>query len=271
VRNQLKQYLSLRLPPGAEMWSAFVGGQPVKPTQSKDGTYRIPLAKSQWGQDGQQGFPVEVIYYRAVPKFLPVGYRAMSLPMPDAPVSRMVWSLYLPEKYRFAYFGGDVEKGQTARTWNALSGAGLMDRADLAAVSGSDNEAPQKGVFKKELRSLASKMVGANAPAAVDEMVARQTEVAEGLFQSKGRASQVSGIFPVAFEIPVSGQMFHFGQVMIVGQDPTVTMTFLHMHIVQVFGWVLMGVLLMGLYRVRARVMGFMTVNVQRLRALRTA
>src|SRR5258708_38936368 len=90
VRNQLKQYLSVRLPKDAALWSAFVAGEPVKPTQAQDGSYRIPLAKSQLGDQGQQGFPVELIFYRNVPKFMPVGYRAMALPMPDAPVSRMI-------------------------------------------------------------------------------------------------------------------------------------------------------------------------------------
>jgi hypothetical protein len=58
VRNQLKQYLALQLPPGAELWSAFVNNEPVKPTRAEDGSYRIPLAKSQLGSSGQQGFPV---------------------------------------------------------------------------------------------------------------------------------------------------------------------------------------------------------------------
>lgn len=279
VRNQLKQYLEIRLPEDAQLWSAFVAGEPVKPTSPHpspsprgEGTvrgksYRIPLAKSQLGAAGQQGFPVEIIYYRPVPKFLPVGYRAMTLPMPDAPVSRMFWSVYLPEKYRFPYFGGDVEKSAQASTWRALVGGAVVDRDDL--VQGPDN-AMRERKFKKELKGLAYRMGLSASKAAVmaDEVAQKQAEVASELFQANAPAPTQTGVFPVAFELPASGQLFHFGQIMVVGQDTRLTMGYLHGRILQALWLLVLGWLGVGVTRCRSAIWDFL-LKLDPIRAIR--
>ena len=230
VRNQLKQYLSIKLVVGTELWSAFVAGEPVKPMKAEDGSYRIPLAKSQLGNEGQGGFPVELITYRAVPRFIPIGFKAMMLPMPDAPVSRMFWSVYLPEKYRFPYFGGDVEKGEMAQPWNVLAGGPSFDRGDL---SGLQSGASSGGAYlKKDLKELTHRMFGSKSKVMADEEAQKQAEVVSGLFQANAPVPTASGVFPVAFELPASGQLFHFGQIMVVGQDPELTMVYLHARII---------------------------------------
>ena len=221
VRNQLKQYLAVKLPQDAELWSAFVGGEPVKPIKAEDGKYRIPLAKSQMENQGQAGFPVELIIYHLAPKLLPIGYRSLKLPMPDAPVSRMLWSVYLPEKYRFPYFGGDVEKSAAAEPWNAMHGQ---------FIAGNLRE-EEKECLMKSFYSFARKFISAKGGGAGDYAVAQQTELASDLFQQNEPVPTASGVFPVAFELPASGQLFHFGQIMVVGEDPELTMVFLHVRI----------------------------------------
>jgi hypothetical protein len=269
VRNQLKQYLSIQLPQDAALWSAFVAGEPVKPTQAKDGSYRIPLAKSQLGDQGQQGFPVELIYFRNVPKFMPVGYRSMTLPMPDAPVSRMIWSLYLPEKYRFPHFGGDVEKGAMAQTWNAMVGSAFLESKDLNRDELKDKpeSAGGKGErFRRDLQGLSNGLVSAKAMAVADQAVARQEELATDLFKENQAVPTVSGIYPVAFNLPASGQVFNFGQVMIVGQAPTVTLTYVHANIVRTIVLMLWVVLGFFLYRNRATISKALRSSMARIR-----
>jgi len=258
VRNQLKQYLAFKLPPGTELWSAFVAGEPVKPMKAEDGTFRIPLAKSQLENQGQAGFPVELITYRQSSKFMPIGLKTLTLPMPDAPVSRMLWSVYLPEKYRFPYFGGDVEKGAMAEPWNALQGNAIVDHSegrDSGVLGQKDKE-----WYREDLKKLTGRMMAVSAlkSAAADEIVAKQADMAASLFQEKNAIPVSTGIFPVAFELPASGQLFHFGQIMVVGQDPQLTMAYLHVRILHVLFLLLLGSVGMFMHRRRSILADFL-------------
>ncbi|HVO33092.1 MAG TPA: hypothetical protein VMU17_04195 [Elusimicrobiota bacterium] len=253
VRNHLKQYLALRLPKGAQLWSTFVAGQPVKPTLLEDGSFRIPLAKSQITDDGQNGFPVEVVYYLNEPKLWWTGYRAAIFPVPDAPISRAFWSLYLPEKYRFVYFGGDMENGDLASPFNAVRGLAMRHAAVVPAMAPMP---PTALAYRRksgmDLQSLAQNMglVAKDAPM-VAGGPARQEEMEDDLISS-GAQQMAAGVFPVAFDVPTTGQLFHFGQVMVVNQAPKVTMYFLHARLLQTLDGLLIGLLAAGLYRKRS-------------------
>ena len=81
------------------------------------------------------------------------------------------------------------------------------------------------------------------------ELEQRVTQAVADEFVSRGRLKLVTvpssadailrgsidsfGIFPIAFELPASGQLFNFGQIMVVGEDPQVTLFFLHARILQ--------------------------------------
>lgn len=250
VRNHLKQYLSLTLPQGAELWSAFVGGQPVKPTRVQGQQYRIPLSKSQIGSASAQAFPVEVVYYLPIDKFHVGGRRLANFPVPDAPVSRLLWSMYLPEHYRFMRFGGDFEKSpQTLSLASAIGGA-RVQREDFAEEKGNDQEGA-KAKSRKEYRlrdmaALMGKMTSmdeANAPASPS--VARQVALESDVLMNRTAATR-EGVFPVAFQVPASGQLFRFGQVMIVGESPWLSVWFVHERVVQ--GLLMIAFLLMGMF-----------------------
>ena len=45
VRNNARQYLEITLPPGAEVWCAFVAGQPVRPSR-RNGKLLLPMERS---------------------------------------------------------------------------------------------------------------------------------------------------------------------------------------------------------------------------------
>jgi len=222
-----------------------VAGEPVKPTEVEKGLFRIPLAKSQIQGAGQQGFTVEVVYYLAGSRFTPVGYRSMEFPVPDAPASRLFWSLYLPEKYRFPHFGGDMEKGPMTAPWAAISGAAGMDR-DAYRVDESRERNKKTSALRRDLEALASSM-GAKEE---DHPASRQIRLEAATLG--GRSDQLSaGVFPIAFDLPASGQLFHFGQVMIVGQAPRVSMIYLHVGFLRSFQALLWGAFFLALVRKR--------------------
>lgn len=256
VRNHLKQFLSVRLPEGAELWSAFVEGQPVKPMRVEKGVYRIPLAKSQIDAASEAGFPVEIVYYLPISKFMVAGRRTTVFPVPDAPVSRVLWSMYLPDSYRFIRFGGDLEKSpQTASLFNAVLPASLAahDLRSDAPAPGVREEKTMRYRVMKDINQLTSSMGalgGSDENAFGKEGAKRQAQLESDVLMNKVAAGR-SGVFPVAFQVPASGQMFRFGQVLVVGESPRLSLWFVHRWVVQGLLLIVLGYVLYRLYGIR--------------------
>jgi hypothetical protein len=104
VRNNRKQFLRLRLPPGAELWSASVGGRAVQPASAKDDRILVPLVRSQAAGGALAAFEVEVVY---VENGKPVpesgrGTFSASLPTADVPSTYVAWTVYAPDETKLA-------------------------------------------------------------------------------------------------------------------------------------------------------------------------
>jgi hypothetical protein len=104
VRNSRNQFLRVRLPEGAELWSATVDGRPEKPAIASNG------ASASNGHapeilikviNSVQGFPVELIYATPVAEMGRLGRVSAHLPRPDMVVTRSRWDLYLPDRFRY--------------------------------------------------------------------------------------------------------------------------------------------------------------------------
>jgi hypothetical protein len=105
VRNNARQYLEMELPETAQVWSAFVGGQPVRPSR-KNGKLLIPMERT--GVD----LPVEVELTFVGATIFPSQKGKVSLVSPalDIPYKNAQWELYLPADYRFSRFDGSMKK-----------------------------------------------------------------------------------------------------------------------------------------------------------------
>jgi hypothetical protein len=64
TRNNLKQYMTLKMPEGAQVWSAFVDDHPVTPARNAKGDVLIPLKKSD-AEDADDDDSEEGKSYRA--------------------------------------------------------------------------------------------------------------------------------------------------------------------------------------------------------------
>jgi hypothetical protein len=252
VRNHLKQYLTIALPATAELWSAFVSDQPVKPMRLDDGRFRIPLAKSALETQGDQGFPVEITYYLPKGRFFPLARKTAVFPIPDAPVSRLLWSVYIPERYRPVYFGGDLEKGDTASGFSPLLGgkvmrvSGLRDEKSLNRLRGDVTQLAS--VAYDEMKSPTPVSESTNARSGI---AYKQIELLDSLNKEKD-ASHVAGVLPVAFEIPTTGQLFHFAQTMVVDEQPALSFIYVHESLVHLVQFLLVGILIaVGYWRRR--------------------
>jgi type II secretory pathway pseudopilin PulG len=118
VRNNGRQFLEIALPPGAQVWSAFVAGQAVRPG-SRAGKLLLPLERA-----ADLAIAVELIYVSADPFPRNKGPVDLASPALDIPVKNTRWELYLPPDYAYSNFGGTMTREPDAapvvRTFSAL-------------------------------------------------------------------------------------------------------------------------------------------------------
>ncbi len=96
MRNNRAQFLELDLPKGATPWSTFVGGKAVKPARAEDGSFLVPLARSQASGGDLARFAVEIVY---VEDGDPTQQRFdASLPKADVPATAVAWTVYVPDQ-----------------------------------------------------------------------------------------------------------------------------------------------------------------------------
>ncbi len=114
VRNSRKQFLRVRLPEGAEVWSAFVDGKPEKPALARDengedaGSVLIKIINS------TEGFPVQLIYAVSGRGLGRLGRIEGTLPRPDILVTSSRWDVYLPHDLRYAEPSTDMDLIESA-------------------------------------------------------------------------------------------------------------------------------------------------------------
>ncbi len=235
MKNNLKQFLQIRLPEGAEIMNAFVSGspvKPVKPSDSKDNrTVLIPLRKSEAGQNSAlNSFAVEVSYKSKSGGFSFLGSKSEFLPACDVQVSEYYWTVYLPEDNRVISFGGNMKRSGGAVS-RGLTGGTLQVHQDEAY----DKEIAEKiapsseQIMRKEDR----------------QQVMMQNFTSVSVADNSGR---VSGVLPVELYIPQSGQVFTFKKLLMEeGKNPAISFIYTGNFFLSMFCW---AFLLASLYMV---------------------
>jgi len=105
VRNHAKPFMKVELPAGAQLLSAEVEGERVKPVEGKDGT-RVPLLRA--GLNSSKSYNVSFVYYSSGTKFAKSGAYDMGLPKLNIPVNLLTWEVSLPERLEVRQFGGNA-------------------------------------------------------------------------------------------------------------------------------------------------------------------
>lgn len=115
VNNSTEQYLDIALPSGAQLWTAVVKGQPVKPVEHEpavNGKIRIPLIKS---PAGSGDYSVEIKYGGNLGRLRTL--KQVDFPLirtENINVEHSQVQLYLPEGYEWPYFGGTMSRVKSA-------------------------------------------------------------------------------------------------------------------------------------------------------------
>ena len=105
VRNHAKAFMKVDLPAGAQLFTAEVDGERVKPATAPDGI-RIPLLRA--GLDSSKPYTVSFVYQSEGARFAKNGAYDMALPKFDLPVNVLTWEVALPERLEVKQFGGNA-------------------------------------------------------------------------------------------------------------------------------------------------------------------
>jgi hypothetical protein len=105
IRNREQAFVKVSLPQGAQILSADVAGEKVKPVTAADGD-RVPLLRP--GFRPPDEYPVSFVFLHSGSPFAKKGGAELALPKLDIPVGLVTWELFLPKRYRVADFGGDA-------------------------------------------------------------------------------------------------------------------------------------------------------------------
>ena len=140
LRNQGRQHLEVTLPPAAAIWSAFVAGQPVRPS-IKEGKLLLPLEHSA-GDDAP--IAIELVYVGASQFPHQRGAVELISPKLDAPWKSARWELFLPTDHRYSGFSGTMaHETETA----------VLEASSFSFLDYSSRESQSKAELAKELKT----------------------------------------------------------------------------------------------------------------------
>ncbi|HLP75614.1 MAG TPA: hypothetical protein VK327_01740 [Candidatus Paceibacterota bacterium] len=157
VRNNGRQFLEVELPPGATVWSAFVAGQPVRPS-SRNGKLLLPIQQSS-ADDGAIAVNLTYVGTNSFPK--KHGEVGFISPKFDVPLKNARWELYLPPDYSYDDFKGTMSRETVpvaATPQPASSSFSLMDYSQMERA----NKESQKAELKKDVVEIKRKLASGN-------------------------------------------------------------------------------------------------------------
>lgn len=193
MRNNRNQFLRVRLPEGAEIWTATVAGKSVRPALDAEGRVLIPLVRSAGARPELAAFPVEIVYVEMQDLPPEEGSMRIGLPQASEPITHLMVQLYLPAE-------GDYTKA-------------LRRRPNL--------EGPLRLVEKfSSVRS---------APQAPREQVAPEVQAKQLQQQFTKRVEQeavAAGVSPIHVELPIRGKLFRLEKILVIDEPVWISFSY---------------------------------------------
>ncbi len=124
IVNAGMQFLAVKLPPSAQLWSARVGRSQTKPGKDSHGNYLIPLPRT------RMAVPVQLVYAWDGSKTLSDGQVEIGpAELPEICVNQRSWKVWAPPGYR-------ITSGQTLMSTSDLAPPGPAYIQAIYAVGG---------------------------------------------------------------------------------------------------------------------------------------
>jgi len=123
VHNNGRQFLEIALPDGANVWSAFAAGQPVRPSL-REGKLLLPIQQS--GTD-DGAVTVELTYVGTNLFPHTRGNIGFASPQFDVPLKNARWEVYLPPDYDYQNFSGSMTREIAPSPESSSSSFSILD------------------------------------------------------------------------------------------------------------------------------------------------
>jgi len=199
IRNNQRNFVKITLPPGATVWSATLGGTPVRPGQAPDGSLLLPLEKSRGGEDAP-AFVVEILYLTKASAWEEKGgHEKLTLPALDLPVSRTGMLLYYPPMFKVTAEPGIFRTQEYENPVSAALGqaeGAVGSAGGVVTVNGPLPNAPAEPNRLEQFAQLQGKE---------DRDKKDSTQALLDAFKTKSMGGKVTGILPVSVPFPAFG------------------------------------------------------------------
>ena len=207
VRNHAKPFMKIELPAGAQLLSAEVEGERVKPVEGADGT-RVPLLRA--GLDSSKPYNVSFVYYSSGSKFGKSGAYDMGLPKLSIPVNLLTWEVSLPERLEVRQFGGNALSAELFPTSIAKN---MVDAEDDFSSTQNWREVDLSTLEPGQIGGVIVDPIGGVIPGA--EVTVTNTQTGTSLTTKSDDEGhwRIAGMQPGAVSVAISspgfGRMVH--------------------------------------------------------------
>jgi hypothetical protein len=265
IRNSAKQFLEIQVPEKADVWSVFVGNQPVESSMNGKGKLLVPLIRSRSVDNRLDTFPVELIYCMVQDKFAPFGMQESTLPAVDLMISQLLWSVYLPNDYAYLYFESTLEKEEIIRGVNVFTnvrrrydGNKMKELRVGQDISADELKQAYKGdYYRSSFRNVALEEAQLSSQMDAElEFGGRLEGLADNAPQSPISGGVSTGVLPIQIKVPTSGQVYRFAKTIIRPEDPlTFSVAYTRMWVTSAAKWIAIGLVLLIGYWNRRRLL----------------
>jgi Carboxypeptidase regulatory-like domain len=210
VRNHAQPFVRIELPTGAQLLSAEVEGERVKPVVGADGN-RVPLLRAGFTPSGP--YTVSFVYLSSGTRFAKNGAYEMTLPKLDIPVNVLTWEVSLPDRLEVKQFGGNALAAELfpAAAQNALNNFtvdGGEDYSDTAAAGFVENDVDIDKLAPGQIGGIVADANGAVIPNAVVTVTNKQQGTSVTTRSDGEGRWLVSGVQPGPVSVRVDAQNF---------------------------------------------------------------
>src|SRR6266568_5183658 len=177
VRNHSQAFVKVDLPAGAQLLSAEVEGERVRPVTGDDGN-RVPLLRP--GLNASGAYTVSFVYLSPGTRFAKNGAYEMTLPKLDIPMNLLTWEVSLPDRLEVKQFGGNALAAELfpAAVQNVIV-EGTDDYSAKDSVGWSETEVDFDKMSSGQIGGIIVDSQGAVVPGARVTVTNRQTGVSQ--------------------------------------------------------------------------------------------
>ncbi len=200
IRNNAKQFLTVKLPEKSQIWSVYIANSPVKPLAGKSGSVLIPLRRTSVKTDS--ALPIEIIYFQPGVGFGKIGDFQINLPAIDVPIMHLMYSLYIPEKLMLDTFGGNLEK---------------VDNFSISAETVPVGKSVGKEETSKKPSSISQSEIYLVQQSALERNVA--AGIGDKVSQPSNAPETVGGFLPLRIYIPTTGKLLRFEKKLVMDEN----------------------------------------------------